>query len=86
MGTGPSPVVGPATAIVMAGTIGQDGRPSYSGLYWRWPPRENVLYEGSEPPTRPMRTRRLWRPLLSILRILIGDEAPVDARCVPPQA
>src|SRR5438034_8966495 len=35
---------------------------------------------------RPIFTRRLWRPLLSILRMRTARERPVDARCVPPQA
>lgn len=33
-----------------------------------------------------MRTRRLERPLFSILRMRIGREAPVEPRWVPPQA
>ena len=37
-------------------------------------------------PTRPMRIRRLWRPLLSTFRMRTGGDCPVDERWVPPQA
>ena len=37
-------------------------------------------------PAKPMRIRRLWRPLLSTLRMRTGGDCPVEARCVPPHA
>jgi hypothetical protein len=35
---------------------------------------------------RPIRMRRLWRPLLSIFKMRSGRERAVEARCVPPHA
>src|SRR3546814_19076488 len=46
-----------------------------------WPVRSRA-----QASTRPIRTRRLCLPLLSICRIRIGREASVVPRWMPPQA